>query len=84
MNLCRHDPTNPHRRVAVIRGGDCVQVGTMPAHVGMILAHGGEVVKVNERSFVVRRGGQSDARETGTFSIFVSEARKFGFPTVTP
>lgn len=82
----RHDPHNPAPRVAVIRGIDSVQVGTMPAAVGMHLAHGGTVMKVNDKSLIVGRQGQSDTRETGMFSVYVTEAKRFGFnvPKVSP
>ena len=76
--MYRHDPDSPLPRVAVIRGTDSVQVGSMPAAVGMRLASGGEVVKVNDKSFILRRKGQSDTRETGLFSVHVGVARRFG------
>jgi hypothetical protein len=78
--MIKHNPTLPAFRVAVCRRSDSVQVGTMPAAAGMILFHGGKVVKVNAKSVVVRREGISDTRMSEPLSVSVAEATQYGFP----
>lgn len=82
----KHMPDATGRRVHVLRN-DGVVIGSMPAAVGMNLhggwekpRGGGEIVKVNAKSIVVRREGQSDTRETDTMSVSRVEAERFGFP----
>lgn len=76
----RHEPESKSFRVSVIRKTDSVGVGSMPAHVGMELAGGSKVVKVNEKSILVEQPGcQGNFRITHLVSVHLQEARKFGF-----
>jgi len=80
MTTTKHLPEEIAHRVMVI-DRDSIMVGSMPARVGMRLSgNRGEVVKVNEKSIVVRRPRTGDTREDGRWSVTLTEARRFGFP----
>ena len=83
--MYRHEPASTTFRLAVLRDKvSAVIVGTMPASVGMVLTHGGTIVRVNEKSIVVRRPNQSDSRESHPVSVTREEARRFGYPQRVP
>jgi hypothetical protein len=80
MSYLKHEPESKDFRVAVIRKTDSVQVGSMPAKVGMVLVHGSKIVKVNEKSVLTEDPGcQGKWRKTHLMSVYLQEARKFGF-----
>lgn len=83
--LYRHEPESPLFRIDVVRTkSQGVMAGTMPAHVGMVLAHNvGTVARVNEKSIVIRQG-TIEWRETGAVSVTIEEARKHGYPQRVP
>ncbi len=83
--LYRHEPESPLFRVHVVQTkSQGVVSGTMPAHVGMVLAHNvGTIVRVNEKSIVIRQG-TIEWRETGAVSVTHEEARKHGYPQRVP
>lgn len=76
----RHDMAAQKYRVRVARR-DGVQVGSMPAELGMEL-ESGVVVKVNAKSIHVRHrgGGTFVMNGAHTPTIPTREAFKFGFP----
>ncbi len=83
--MYRHEPASTMFRVTVLRDAvSALTVGSMPAHVGMVLTHGGTIVRVNEKSIVVRRPNQSDSRESHPVSVTREEARRHGYPQRVP
>lgn len=75
-----HEPDNKSFRLAVIRKTDHVQVGTMPAHLGMVLCSGSKIIKVNAKSVLTEDPGCNGLwRKTHVMSVFLDEARKFGY-----
>jgi hypothetical protein len=83
--MYRHEPASTMFRVSVLRDAvSALTVGSMPASVGMVLTNGGTIVRVNEKSIVIRRPNQSDARESHPVSVTREEARKFGYPQRVP
>ena len=76
----RHDPdNNVVPRVAVIREKDSVQIGTMPAQVGMMLTISHRVLCVNKRSITVQHPEQHAYRLGSGACVHEREARRFGF-----
>ena len=83
--MYRHEPASTMFRVTVLRDAvSALAVGSMPASVGMVLTHGGTIVRVNEKSIVVRRPNQSDSRESHPVSVTREEARRHGYPQRVP
>ena len=83
--MYRHEPESPLFRVhAVQTKSQGVVSGTMPARVGMVLAHNvGTVVRVNEKSIVIRQG-TIEWRESHPVSVTREEARRHGYPQRVP
>ena len=83
--LYRHNPESTLFRIDVVRTkSQGVMAGTMPAHVGMVLAHNvGTVVRVNEKSIVIRQG-TIEWRESHPVSVTREEARRHGYPQRVP
>lgn len=78
--MIRHNIWSSYFRVAVIRKTDNIQVGTMPANCGMVLASGDKVTEVNEQSVLVEKPGcVGNFKESGSLSVYFQEAKKFGF-----
>ena len=83
--MYRHNPESSMFRVTVLRDAvSALTVGSMPASVGMVLTNGGTIVRVNEKSIVVRRQNQSDSRESHPVSVTREEARRHGYPQRVP
>ncbi len=71
----------PTTTCALVTTADGFVRGSMYPEVGMVTRNGATVVKVNAKSTILRRDGQSDWRhDSGSLSISIAEARRFGFP----
>lgn len=85
--MYKHDPSNPNKRLAVIRKTDSVQVGTMPYAVGMVLANGATVVRFTKIGTPVVTGLYGATYEEpfrGLASVELPEAYKHGYPHKVP
>ena len=75
-------------QLMVIQDSDRLKIGMIAAHVGMELANGYKIVKVNEKSVIARSAvleaiAEHDGHTEKFFdptSIFYTEAIAWGFP----
>lgn len=65
-------------RLMVIQDSDRTKIGSIAAQVGMELANGYKVVKVNDKSAIAEHDGHSEKFFDPT-SIFYTEAKSWGF-----
>jgi len=66
-------------QLIVIKDSDDVALGKIEARVGMWLANGYQIIKVNAKSLIARDKEEFEEKFTSPTSVYYTEAKRWGF-----